>query len=269
MHAQTQKLGIVYKDHPLQIDYFILRRAENETVVYLHGLGCSKTDFLEARNRPELQDYTLVGFDFPGCGSSSYPENITLEIDDLVEITHLVVSALKIDQFVNIGHSMGGLIALLYAERHGEHVKGFVNVEGNLASEDCFFSREVVQHSYSYFTTTLFTTLKQELAHSSNKGFQNYAEDLNSASGRAFFDCCPSLVEYSDHGNLIRRFIALRMPKLFVYGSENRGLSYLPILKEKGCETGEIPESNHFPGYDNPHAFYQAIAAFLETTVSR
>ena len=267
---QSRKLEINYRNHPLQIDYFI-RSGEKETatVVYLHGLGCSKNDFFEAVNRPELQAYTLIAFDFPGCGNSPYPEDVALGIDDLVEITHLVLSALPIDDFVIIGHSMGGLVALLYAERYGEHVKGCINVEGNLASEDCFFSREVAQHSFTYFTTTAFTDLKNRLAHSPNKGFQKYAETLTkSASEKAYFDCCPSLVDYSDHGNLIQRFIALKIPTMFVYGSENRCLSYIPTLKEGGCEIVEIPQSDHFPFYDNPQAFYRPIAAFLHKNFS-
>lgn len=265
---QSQKLEIVYKDHPLQIVYFI-RSGEKETVVYLHGLGCSKNDFFEAVSRAELKEYTLIAFDFPGCGNSPYPEDLHLEIDDLVEITHLVVSTLSIDDFVIIGHSMGGLVALIYAEKYGEHVKGFINVEGNLASEDCFFSREVAQHSFTYFTTTAFEDIKHRLAHSKNKGFRKYAETLaTSASEKAFFDCCPSLVDYSDHGNLIQRFIALKIPKMFVYGSENRSLSYLKTLKESGCDVVEIPQSNHFPGYDNTQTYYRTIAGVLHKNFS-
>jgi len=266
---QSQKLEIVYSGHPLQIDYFI-RRGRSGTVIYLHGLGCSKDDFLDAVNRPELQAYTLIAFDFPGCGNSPYPDDLTLDIDDLVEITHRLVSTISIDDFVIIGHSMGGLVALLYTERYGERVKGFINVEGNLAPEDCFFSREVTQqHSFTYFTTIAFKDITHRLAQSKNRGFQKYAETLaKSASEKAFFDCCPSLVDYSEHGNLIQRFIALKIPKLFVYGSENRTLSYLTTLKESGCELVEIPQSNHFPCYDNPRAFYQAIAAFPQKNFS-
>jgi len=261
---QPQKLEIVYRNHPLQIDYFI-RRGRSGTVIYLHGLGCSKYDFIEATNRAELQSYTLVAFDFPGCGDSPYPDDLTLDVDDLVELTHLVVSALPIDDFVIIGHSMGGLVALLFVERYGKHVKGFINVEGNLAPEDCFLSREVAQHSFTHFTTTAFKEIKHRLAHSKNKGFRKYAETLEtSASEKAFFDCCPSLVDYSEHGTLIQRFIALKIPTMFVYGSENRSLSYLPTLKDSGCELVEIPQSNHFPGYDNPQVYYQAIAKFLQ-----
>lgn len=267
MHPK--KLELVYKNHPLHIDYFIRRGGkEAVAVVYLHGLGCSKNDFAEAINSPELKEYTLVGFDFPGCGKSSYLDGLRLKMDDLVEITHSIISKLQIDEFIIVGHSMGGLVALLYAERYGEHVKGFINVEGNLAPEDCFFSREVAQHSFTYFTSTLFKSIKQKLTHSLNRGFRKYAGTLEKASERAFFECCPSLVEYSDHGNLIQRYTALKMPKLFVYGSANRTLSYLPLLKKSGCEVVEIPQSDHFPFYDNPHAFYRAIAAFLHMSCS-
>lgn len=81
---------------------------------------------------------------------------------------------------------------------------------------------------------------------------------------KSYHDYSPSLVEYSDCGNLLQRYIALAVPKLFVYGSENRTLSYLTKLRENDCELVEIPESDHFPFYDNPEAFYRAITAFLE-----
>jgi len=265
----TNKLTVTHRERTLQIAYF-LRHGEKGTALYIHGLGCSKSDFMDAVNRADLRAYRLIAFDFPGCGSSPYPEDLALGMDDLVEITHEVVSALSVDDFVIIGHSMGGLVALLYVERYGEHVKGFINVEGNLALEDCFFSREVSQHSFSHFITTGFNTMKDRLAQSENKGFRKYAESLKtSASEQAFFDYCPSLVAYSEHGNLIQRFIALKIPKLFVYGSENRSsLSYLPLLQRSGCDVVEIPQSNHFPGYDNPAAYYRTIATFLEKKIS-
>jgi pimeloyl-ACP methyl ester carboxylesterase len=265
----SHKLDLVYNGHPLQIDYFIRQgQGDANTLVCLHGLGCSKHDFVEALNHTELKAYPLVAFDFPGCGNSPYPEDVTFGMDDLVELTHLVAMTLQLDDVIIIGHSMGGLVALLYAEKYGEHVKGFINVEGNLASEDCFFSREVVLHSFDYFSKTSLKELKHRLANSPNRGFQKYAENLERASEKAYFDSSPSLVAYSEHGNLIQRFLALRAPKLFVYGSENRALSYLPALKASGCEMAEIPASNHFPFHDNPRAFYHAIAAFLERNFS-
>ena len=261
---ENKKLEITYPDQPLQIDYFI-RLGRKETILYLHGLGCSKDDFLRATDTIELQAYTLLAFDFPGCGNSSYPENITLGIDDLVEITNIIISKLSLIDLVVIGHSMGGLVALLYIQRYAEHIKGFVNVEGNLAPEDCIFSREITKHNFAEFKETTFPDLKEELSRSENRGFQKYVNTLKKySSPKAFFDYCPSLVNYSENGNLIQRFTDLKIPKIFIYGSENNWLSYIPQLKNKGCEVVEIANSNHFPCYDNPQDYYKVISNFLK-----
>ncbi|MBN1455215.1 MAG: alpha/beta hydrolase [Methanomicrobia archaeon] len=246
----------------MQIAYS-LRRTPEVAVVFLHGLGCSKRDFQAAFEYPALMDYTLLTFDLPGCGDSPYPETLTLNMDDLVEITHLVIAALPVKDIVLVGHSMGGLVALLYTERFRNNVRGFINVEGNLSAEDCFFSRLVVQADFAEFTRTVFPELKDRLKHAENRGFREYAADLEKADNKAYYDYSPSLIEYSDTGDLLERYCALDVPKLFVYGAENRALSYLPRLTERGCALVEIPTSNHFPFHDNPAAFYHAIVSFL------
>jgi pimeloyl-ACP methyl ester carboxylesterase len=258
-----EKVELTYNECKCQIAY-LLRRTPEVAVVFLHGLGCSKHDFQAAFEYPELTDYTLLTFDFPGCSDSPYPETLTLSIDDLVEIMHLVLSALPVKDIVLVGHSMGGLVALLYAERYRTNVRGFINVEGNLSSEDCFFSRLVAHSTFSAFNNTIFPELKDRLKHAENRGFREYAANLEKASIKAYYDYSPSLVEYSDTGNLLERYIALAIPTLFLYGAENRSLSYLTQLTERGCALVEIPASSHFPFHDNPAAFYHAIASFLQ-----
>ena len=258
---QIERLEITYLNQTLKIEYF-LRKGEKQTLLYLHGLGCLKNDFIGAVTREELKDYTLVSFDFPGCGNSPYPENVNLGIDDLVEITKIMVFELSLNNLVIIGHSMGGLIGLLYIKRYGKDTKGFINVEGNLAPKDCMFSREVIEPSFREFKEEVFPNLKKKLFHSGNRGFKKYAETLEKySSPKAFFDYSPSLVDYSDHGDLISLFNELKIFKLFIYGSENR---WLPHIKKLRCKIIEIPLSNHFPFYDNPEEFYRAVSDFLE-----
>jgi pimeloyl-ACP methyl ester carboxylesterase len=264
MSMEIQKLEITYRGERLQIAYFV-RPGIEETTLYLHGLGCSKNDFLEATSADDLQAYTLLAFDFPGCGNSSYPQNMSFEIDDLVEITNIFVSGLSLGDLVVIGHSMGGLVALLYIEKYGERAKGFISVEGNLASEDCFISREVTRYTLAEFKGAGFQDLRQRLSQSKNRGYQKYVDTLERySSPKAIFDYSPSLVDYSDNGNLIQRFTQLEIPKIFIYGSENKGLSYIPRLRDKGCEVAEVSNSDHFPFYDNPRDYYRAISNFLE-----
>ena len=149
MHIK--RLEISYHNEPLHIEYF-LREGKKEILLYLHGLGCSKKDFIEAASFDELNDYTLIAFDFPGCGNSPYPENASLGMDDLTGITRIITSELSLNKLVIIGHSMGGLVALLYIKKYGKGVKAFISIEGNLAPEDCMFSREVKRCSLREFT---------------------------------------------------------------------------------------------------------------------
>lgn len=265
MKLKNKKLRIKYHNSILLIDYFI-RKGEETPLIYLHGLGCSKKDFEGALVFSGLKDNTLMAFDFPGCGNSSYPKGFHLNMDDLVNITELVVSKLNLKNFIIVGHSMGGLVALLYAEKRKGKFKGFINVEGNLASEDCFFSREVVGHSFKEFKAKIFPSIIKRVEQRQNKGFQKYFNHLRKMESTAYYDYCPSMTYYSDKGNLIARFLKFKIPKLFIYGSENKKLSYIQYLKQEGCRVVEIPKSNHWPGYDNPQYFYRIIGDFSRNT---
>lgn len=56
----------------------------------------------------------------------------------------------------------------------------------------------------------------------------------------------------------------ITFPRMFMFGEECRGLSYLPRLEKEGVELADIPHSGHFPMYSNPVEMYRRIAAFLQ-----
>jgi pimeloyl-ACP methyl ester carboxylesterase len=261
--VENKRLKVCAQDRTLYVDYF-LRPGHEETLLFLHGLGCTKADFQRAVDVDTLRTHTLVAYDFPGHGNSEYPSELSLDMDFLTEITADVIKTLNLSPVVLIGHSMGGLVSLLYAERYASSVKAFINVEGNLAKEDCFFSRKIAELDFETFRKEFFWDYIGELKKSSNTGFRKYAETLEAFRPiRALYDCCPSLVAYSDSGKLIEEFLALDVSELFIHGSENRELSYIPELKQRGCKVVEISKSNHAPHYDNPDEFYSAMARFL------
>lgn len=255
-----EKLEIIYRSRSLKISYF-LRRGQKETLLYLHGLGCRKDDFSNALQSESLEDYTHIAFDFPGHGESGCLEN--LGMDDLVEITNLFVEKLNLHNVVLVGHSVGGLIALLFSEKYPEKVKAFINVEGNLNADDCFFSREVIKHSYEDFLSQGCSEIKRLVAEKKNIGFEKFSSHLQKINPRAYYDYCPSMTEYSTQGNLVEKFIEMKIPRLFIYGSENAHLVYLKQLRDSGIQVAEIADSDHWPMHDNPQGFYGVISNFL------
>jgi pimeloyl-ACP methyl ester carboxylesterase len=72
-------------------------------------------------------------------------------------------------------------------------------------------------------------------------------------------------VAESDSGRLLEEFLQLPIPRLFLYGDANKGLSYLPRLRNSAVQVQEIPTSAHFLFYDNPVATFQAIGEFVHS----
>ncbi|MER6617728.1 hypothetical protein [Streptomyces xantholiticus] len=68
------------------------------------------------------------------------------------------------------------------------------------------------------------------------------------------------MVDPSDHGKLLDRFLGLPAPKMFMYGEQNNTLSYLPALAEGGVELAGIDHCAHFPMYSNPPQMWARIA---------
>jgi pimeloyl-ACP methyl ester carboxylesterase len=242
------------------------RPGSGPTILYIHGLGCAKADFMEMTSLSELQSFRLVCADNAGCGDSSYDENHPLNVDGVVELFENFVAHLGLDRFLLVGGSMGGLVALLYAERNPNKIAGFVNVEGNLAPEDCMFSRNVIRHSYSDFEKVVFPQIKRALSAQAGRGFAQHLRVLERAHPRAYYDYAFQTVEYSDHGNLLERFLSLPVPRCFLYGSENRHLSYLQRFRESECSVIEIPNAGHFLFYDDPNSYAVALASFARNS---
>ena len=242
------------------------RSGPGPAILYIHGLGCSKTDFVDMTKALQLQQFRLLSADHPGCGNSSYDHSHALNIDGIVELIENFVKNLGLDSFVLVGGSLGGLVGLLYAERNPNRIAGFVNVEGNLAPEDCMFSRNVISHSYSHFEKIIFPQIKKAVAARKGRGFARHLDVLAKADPRAYYDFAFQTVEYSDQGNLLQRFLSLPIPKCFMYGSENRHLSYLQRLRASDCQVVEIPNANHFLFYDAPDHYAAALASFARSS---
>jgi pimeloyl-ACP methyl ester carboxylesterase len=254
---------VPYHGFDFQISYFI-RSGQTETIVYLHGLGSTKYDFFEAVNQPGLSDFTIVAIDFPGSGNSKYLEG--LAVDDLVELTNQVISTLQLTDLNLIGHSMGGLVALLFAGKYADRVRRLVSIEGNLAPEDCgILSRPTAALSFDHFVERDFMkTFQEKYAGLPYVGARVFADTFRkNVSVRAFHDYCVSIVAHSDSGLLLPLFAKLEIPRLFIYGSANSNLSYAPQLDSYGVSVVEVPDSHHWPHIDNPAFYYQAIQDFL------
>jgi pimeloyl-ACP methyl ester carboxylesterase len=260
-----KSVHISYKDRIFSIEYFF-RPGKMETIVLLHGLGGAKENYYEACKSDALAEHTLIFFDNPGTGNSTYYEDLLLDVDDLAAISSLFIQRLHISNFILCGTSMGGLTTLLYLKDHNQgNVKAYINIEGNLLPEDCMFSSKVVTYDYETFANKIFPQTILDMKARGNTGYHIIANNLQlNTNVRSYYNYSFQTVEYSSTGDLLKQFIALNIPKIFIYGQQNRSLSYIPELIKKGVAVREISNSDHFIFYDNPKELYEVIGDFIK-----
>lgn len=102
-------------------------------VVCVNALGTTQDQWDQVL--PRLYLHTVVTYDRPGIGDSGVlpprladqPRTVGVLADEL----RTLLDELGIDSpHVVVGHSMGALVAMMYAARHGAHTAGLVLVDG-------------------------------------------------------------------------------------------------------------------------------------------
>jgi pimeloyl-ACP methyl ester carboxylesterase len=233
-------------------------------LVFLHGFGSTKEDYTEIGLLPRFRDRSFLAYDAPGCGRTECADLEAISIAFLRRTAEAVIEQCGIGPFHLVGHSMGGLTALMLATANPDVVLSFTNIEGNLGPEDCFLSRQIIDYptdDEELFLNQFVDRVRNTPDTSSAFYAAGIGEKVRAAAVGPIFR---SMVELSDKGHLLEIFLNLPMPRMFVYGDENRSLSYLEQLGRADIRVAEIRRSGHFPMYANPPALWQAIGTFIE-----
>ena len=247
----------------------IQRGGSRAPIVFLHGFGSTKEDYADIICHPEFNDRPFLAYDAPGCGETVCANLAKISIPFLMETALAMLERAGIEQFHLVGHSMGGLTALMLADANPERVLSFTDIEGNIAPEDCFLSRQIVDHANSDPKLFLDEFIQRTTLH------PTFASALYASSLRhkvregAVYPIFSSMVEFSDHGDLMQKFLGLPCPKVFMYGDQNTSLSYLDHIAANGVRLSKISNCGHFPMYSNPAAMWQEIYGLLENEESQ
>jgi len=247
-----------------ELEVSTLRRSgPKPAIVFLHGFGSTKEDYADIERHSAFDGHAVLAYDAPGCGLSTCPHPDRVDIPFLVKTALAVLEAEGIDRFHLVGHSMGGLTALMLASAHPDRVPSFCSIEGNIAPEDCFLSRQI--HDYPADDPHAFMAAFIERARTAPAWSSAlYAASLaHKVRPEVVCSIFVSMVDLSDHAGLMDRFLGLPCPKMFMHGDQNADLSYLSDIAAKGVVVAEIERCGHFPMYSNPLEMWARIERFI------
>lgn len=256
-------LALTVQATPMQVAA-IHRFGHREPIVFLHGFGSTKEDYADIVRHTAFDGRPFLAYDAPGCGETECANLRKISIPFLVETALALIDQMGFQRFHLVGHSMGGLTALMLAHAHPERVLSFVDIEGNIAPEDCFLSRQAVDYpdgDDEQFFDDFIARTHQSPAWASALYAASLKHKVRAAAVRPIFT---SMVDYSDHGDLMAKFLNLPFPTMFMYGEQNNTLSYLADIERRGVTLAEIPHCGHFPMYSNPVAMWQKISELQE-----
>jgi len=231
-------------------------------ILFLHGLGSSSEDIASAAEHAELGTYRIEAIDLPGHRSSRWrTERGPDAVLACVELLEQFVTGHIEDELAIVGHSLGGAIGVLLADRLGERCRGFIDIEGNLIASDTGALSRPTTARLDWERDELFQMIDQRLADNPVGGTLGYLGRYreNVTDHRDWIAYTQALVEHSADGSLLQRFIALDCWRSYIYGADDPP-EVIDQLTAQGVPTTPIRGSGHWPMYAQPNDLHDAIA---------
>jgi pimeloyl-ACP methyl ester carboxylesterase len=232
------------------------------TLAWIHGLGGASTvQFAPAAQHPALASVTSLLIDLPGFGRSSHPGDWDYRMESHAAIVLEVVSRIAEGPVALFGHSMGGSVAILCAERAPTSFRQLIVAEPNRKVGGGPTSAHIAAQSEADYVRhgheALLRATRLQAA-TGDPETVDWLEAVQLASPLAMHRSAVSLVagRSPSFGEI---FDTLTLPRALIVGASSGydgGASHIPPLV--------VPNAGHTMTAGNPEGFVTALVAALD-----
>ncbi len=204
-------------------------------ILLLHGFA-EDSQIWKHQIQSLEKEYCVIAPDLPGSGLSPLPGG-EMSIDLLADFVLEILDQEKIDKFILFGHSMGGYIALAFAEQHEDQLLAFSLVHSS-AFEDNEEKKEnrrksiklIANDGKEVFLSAMIPNLYSET--SKNRLKNEMANHLTMAMGissnalQAYYN---AMILRPSRIHVLRN---TKLPVQFVIGTEDKAIPLDQSLKQ-------------------------------------
>ena len=193
-------------------------------VVYLAGLGLASTAaYPRIVIEPGLSDRRSILVDWFGCGYSDRPDYFGYSLEEHASTLSRLLDHIGLKQYVLVGHSMGGAVAIELASKRSDLIVQLVLAEANLEAGGGMLSRTIANKTESDFIALGYPELINDRRSAAMAG--DYIASIalgmwQVTSPLAFHRSAVSLVK-GTQPVMWEQLIKLPIPRTFIFGSRS------------------------------------------------
>lgn len=257
--------------HNIRLHYHEQGDPQQPVLLLIHGLGCSLRYWSCVFDTQTFSAYRIIALDLPGFGLSEKPESYDYSLPSQADIVFEFMQSLHAREYSIVGHSMGGTVAILLAQKHAAAVRHLVVIEPNLKASDAHLSQEIIKHSesdfvkeYHTFHSTTIAKVREWFVNFQQAGIQQYIGDLSNTTPVSMYRSAYSLIAVTSDDTILTQFQRLMLPKHFLIGQETMKKRDIPKeVLSSDVHTVIVPGVGHMMMVDDPSLFIQTLAAIL------
>lgn len=241
---------------------------KGKTVVLLHGFA--EDSSIWKNQLTALNGYQVILIDIPGSGKSQAFQGAA-SLEDFAEAVDAVIQEEKQNEFVLLGHSMGGYISLAYAHKFPKKLAGL----GLLHSSALADSKDKIETRQKGIA---FLQKHGSEAFLESAIASNFADGVKSAKDISYvleagkkipaavlIQYYESMIQRKDHSETL---INLDIPILFIFGIEDKATTLdanLPIaINAKFPHITILQNSAHMGMLEEPAMINTSLVRYLD-----
>lgn len=240
-------------------------KAQRVPIFLLHGLGSDSSDFIQIFNNDYFLEETIIAPDFIGFGESEKPYNYSYDLVEQAEIINDLIDMFNYKKINLVAHSMGGVVAILFAKKYPHKVNKLVVAEPNLNPSYATISSKIVRYGTEDDFKEKYESFKEKFNNTEKISSMRYYNTLNKTTYYSLYRSAASLL-MSSKPPFYNEFLNLDLPKYFIKGERSYHQIDENIIKDfskNNIEFYTIENAGHPMMGDNALKFYETIHRIL------
>ena len=256
-----------FKNKETLLHYKWIDNKRPRTFLFINSLG---TDFRIWEGVVEMltQHGNVLMFDNRGHGLSAVVEN-TDGLNGFADDAEALLKHLKIERFIPVGLSVGGMVAMLLADRVPQKIDKLILCDTCHKIATLPFWNERIalikeKGLSSVSESVMLRWFSEKFRSTEEATVLGYRAMLERCPTRGYIKTCEAIRD----ADLTAIASKIKIPTLCIVGSEDKSTTPEEVKSLSGLIEGSryeiIPGSGHIPCVDNPAALSKLIGEFVK-----